>query len=428
MSDTVAPPRKRSRLTVVICAVILLALAALVLYHVLHRKAPPRGEAPQVVDVSPATPGTMPETLSELGTVTPLATVTVLPQLSGYLTDVAFHEGEDVKKGQFLAQIDPRQYLIDKQQSEAALSKDQALLAEARADLARYEQLNQHKSIAEQTYIDQRFLVQQDVAAVKSDQAAIAQYDLDLTYCHIVAPVSGRVGLRLVDTGNYVTASSDTGIVVITTMKPTTVEFTVPQNALDGILQRLHTGATLPVTAYSSDNTRLIATGKLYAVSNQMTTSTGTVTLRASFDNDDEALFPNEFVNVKLLVDTLQNAVLVPTAAVQNGAPGDYVYLVNANNTVSVHKVTLGPSDGKNTVITTGLQANQMVVTDGTDRLSDGAKIKAATHAAGSAAPASGTDAASSSLATSSTPASAAHATRHAHASQPAASSAHAAS
>jgi len=235
---------------------------------------------------------------------------------------------------------------------------------------------------------------------VKVDLANIAQFDLDLAYCRITAPVSGRVGLRLVDPGNYVTASSSPGIVVITTMKPTTVQFTVPQDSLASVLQRMHGGASLPVTAYSSDNSKEIATGTLYAVSNQMATSTGTITLRATFPNDDEALFPSEFVNVKLLVDTLQNAVLVPTPAVQTGAPGDYVYLVNANNSVSVHKVTLGPSDGKNTVITSGLAAGNIVVTDGTDRLSDGAKIQAAaarpaSGSVGAAAPASGAGAAS---------------------------------
>ena len=191
--------------------------------------------------------------------------------------------------------------------------------------------------------------------------------------------MSGRVGLRLVDPGNYVTASSQPGIVVITTMKPTTVQFTVPQNELGNVLQRFHSGARLPVSAYSSDNARLISTGTLYAINNQMATATGTVTLRATFPNEDEALFPNEFVNVKLLVDTLQNAVLVPTPAVQSGAPGDYVYLVNADNTVSVHKVTLGPGDGQHTVIAEGLSAGNVVVIDGMDRLSDGVKIKPST-------------------------------------------------
>src|SRR6202167_3165741 len=185
-------------------------LLILILVHAFKRKPPANGPAPQVVKVAQATRGDMPETLSELGTVTPLATVTVLPQLSGYLTEVAYKEGEDVVKGQFLAEIDPRQYEIDLQQAQAALLKDQATLDQARADLARYEQLRAQKAIAEQTAIDQEFLVKQDEAQVKSDEANIAQYKLDLVYCHITAPVAGRAGLRLIDPGNYVTASSST--------------------------------------------------------------------------------------------------------------------------------------------------------------------------------------------------------------------------
>jgi multidrug efflux system membrane fusion protein len=389
MSDTGSTQVKRSRRWRVLLLLVVLVLIGVVVVHLLRAKKPQRATPPQVVTVATAQLGSMPEVLSELGTVTPTATVTVLPQLSGYLTAVGYREGQDVQKGQFLAQIDPRQYEIDKQQAEATLAKDRAALAQARADLVRFTQLNERKSIAEQTFADQQFLVQQDEAAVKVDLANIAQFDLDLAYCRITAPVSGRVGLRLVDPGNYVTASSSPGIVVITTMKPTTVQFTVPQDSLANVLQRMHGGASLPVTAYSSDNSKEIATGTLYAVSNQMATSTGTITLRATFPNDDEALFPSEFVNVKLLVDTLQNAVLVPTPAVQTGAPGDYVYLVNANNTVSVHKVTLGPSDGKNTVIKSGLTAGNIVVTDGTDRLSDGLKIQAV-----AAKPASGSTAA----------------------------------
>ncbi|MGH8782529.1 efflux RND transporter periplasmic adaptor subunit [Paraburkholderia sp.] len=398
MSEAMPAQPKRSRRNLVVLVIVVLVLVALVVLHVLHRQQPARATPPQVVTVATASTGTMPEVLSELGTVTPTATVTVLPQLSGYLTAVGYHEGQDIQKGQFLAQIDQRQYEISKQQAQAQLAKDRAALAQARSDLARFTELNQRKSIAEQTYTDQVFLVQQDEAAVKSDLATIAQDDLDLAYCHITAPVAGRVGLRLVDPGNYVTASSSPGIVVITTIKPTTVEFTVPQDSLARVMDRLNSGASLPVTAYSSDNSRQIATGNLYAASNQMATATGTVTLRATFANDDEALFPNEFVNVKLLVDTLQNAVLVPTAAVQTGAPGDYVYLVNgANQTVSVHKVALGPSDGKNTVITSGLAATDTVVTDGMDRLSDGAKIRASTARAGAAASGAGAGAAGSS-------------------------------
>ncbi|MFP6562677.1 efflux RND transporter periplasmic adaptor subunit [Paraburkholderia sp. B3] len=387
------PPRRRRG--PIVLALIVIVLVALVVLHLLRGKKPERAASAQVVTVATAALGTMPETITALGTITPLATVTVLPQLSGYLTAVGYHEGQDVEKGQFLAQIDPRQYEISKEQAEAQLAKDTASLAQARADLARYAILNERKSIAEQTFTDQQFLVQQDEAAVKSDKANIAQYELDLIYCHITAPVSGRIGLQLVDPGNYVTASSSPGIAVITQMKPTTVEFPVPQNLLDNVMQRFGTGATLPVTIYSSDNSKQLATGALYAISNQMATATGTVTLRAKLPNDDESLYPNEFVNVKLLVDTLQNAVLVPTPAVQTGAPGDYVYLVNDDNTVSVHKVTLGPSDGKNTVIASGLAAGQRVVTDGLDRLSDGAKIRPSTGRPAAASGASGTSGAS---------------------------------
>jgi membrane fusion protein, multidrug efflux system len=380
-----SPRHSRWRLIVAAVGAVLIIL---VLVHLCAPKPAAKGSPPQVVNVAKAVSGSMPETLTELGTVTPNATVTVLPQLSGYLTAVGYQEGQDVTKGQFLAQIDPRQYQIDLQQAQAALLKDQASLDQARSDLVRYEQLQKQKAIAEQQVVDQQFLVKQDEGQVKSDQANIAQSQLDLVYCHITAPVAGRVGLRLVDPGNYVTASSSPGIVVITTMKPTTVQFTVAQNDLDRVIQRFNSGAKLPVTAYTSDNNREIATGTLYALSNQMTTSTGTVTLRATFANQDEALFPNEFVNIKMLVDTLNGAVLVPTPAMLSGAPGDYVYLVNADDTVSVHKVTPGPSDGQNTAILSGLSVGQTVVTNGTDRLNDGAKISIATaqKASGSAA------------------------------------------
>ena len=393
------PPQapKRRRLGPLILAIVVILLIVLVIVHIMRNKKTEHGAAPQVVTVAAATLGPMPVTLYALGTVTPVATVTVLPQISGYLTEVGYKEGQDVVKGQFLAQIDPRQYEISKEQAQAQLAKDEALLAQSRADLVRFTQLHEQRSIAEQTFTDQKFLVMQNEAAVKADIANVRLFELDLIYCRITAPVSGRVGLRLVDPGNYVTSSSSTGIAVITTMKPTTVQFAIPQTSLGSVLERVNAGAKLPITVFSSDNTRQIATGTLFALSNQMATATGTVTLRASVPNDDEALFPNEFVNVRLLVDTLQNAVLVPTPAVQTGAPGDYVYLVNADNTVSVHKVTLGPSDGRYTVISAGLQQGQHVVTDGLDRLNDGAKIqpagpRPATHA-GAASGAAGASA-----------------------------------
>ena len=369
---------RRVRLLGIIGLAVAVLLAAL-LYHLLTKKKPARAPAAQSVKIAKAVSGDMPETLSELGTVTPTATVTVLPQLSGYLTQVGYKEGQSVVKGQFLAQIDPRQYEIDLQQAQAQLLKDQSTLAQARSDLARFETLRGQKAIAEQTVTDAEFAAEQDEAQVNADRANVAQFRLDLEYCHITAPIAGRVGLRLVDPGNYVTASSSPGIVVITTMTPTTVQFTVAQNDLTRVIERFNSGAALQVSAYSSDNTALLATGSLYALSNQIATSTGTVTLRATFDNKDERLYPNEFVNIKILVDTLKNAVLVPTPAVLSGAPGDYVYLANADNSVSVHKVTLGPSDGKNTVILSGLAVGDTVVVDGTDRLTDNAKISVAT-------------------------------------------------
>jgi membrane fusion protein, multidrug efflux system len=366
---------------------VLIVIALVVWHHLFTETGHAKVTAPQVVQIAQAMLGQMPVVLNELGTVTPTATVTVLPNqaVSGYLIEVPFQEGQDIKKGQLLAQIDPRPYEIQKQEEEAQLAKDQATLAQARSDLARYERLAKQKSIAEQTYVDQIFLVQQDAAAVKIDQANIAQYALDITYCHITSPVAGLVGLRLVDPGNYITGTSSTGLAVITTMKPTTIEFTVAQNDLANVVARFNVpGAKLPVTAFTSDNSKTLGTGTLYALNNQMATSTGTVTLRATFPNDDEALFPNEFVNVQLLVDTLTNAVLVPTPAVLTGAPGNYVYLVNRDgkdDTVSVRKVTVGPSDGTNTAISNGLSTGDLVVTDGTDRLSDGASIKIANAA-----------------------------------------------
>jgi multidrug efflux system membrane fusion protein len=364
-----------------IVASAVLILIAIAVWQKLAPKPPTRAAAPQVVRVAQATQGDMPVVLHELGTVTPTATVTVMPNqaVSGYLTDVPFQEGQDVEKGQLLAQIDPRPFQAALDQALGTLQRDQGLLHEAQMDLTRFQKLVKLDSIARQQAEDQAYVVVQNEGTVKLDQAAVETARLNLSYCRITAPVAGRVGLRLVDPGNYISGASSTGIAVVTTIKPTTVEFTVAQNDLQKVVERFRTpGVKLPVTAYASDGGKPLAAGTLYAINNQMTTSTGTVTLRASFANDDEALFPNEFVNVQLLVDTLHQAVLVPTAAVLSGAPGNYVYLVNKDDTAAVHKVTLGPSDGKNTVIASGLEAGASVVIDGTDRLSDGAKIKVA--------------------------------------------------
>lgn len=375
MVDPVVP-KKRSKKRWVFAAFVLLLVAFIWYRH--SGTTAKHGVAPQAVGVAKAVSGSMPVTLDELGTVTPIATVTVLPQLSGYLTQVAFTEGENVTQGQFLAEIDPRPYTIQLEQDEATLAKDTASLGQARADLARFVQLAQQDSISAQQVDDQQFLVRQDEAAVQVDQANIDSAKLNLVYCHITSPVAGRVGLRLVDPGNYVTANSTTGIAVVTTIAPTTVIFSVAQTDLSPVLVRLGQGATLSATAYASDDTTKLEDGTLKAVDNQVDTSTGMVKLRADFANADGALFPNEFVNVHLLVNTLTNATLVPSQAVQSGAPGSYVYVVKPDDTVSVQTVTTGPTDGTNTVITKGLAPGDVVVTDGVDRLSDGAKVTVA--------------------------------------------------
>jgi membrane fusion protein, multidrug efflux system len=386
---TVSHPRRR-RLVLWILLAVVAVVIGFVVWHMMGRKPPARAAAPQIVKVAQAVSGDMPVILNELGTVVPTATVTVIPNqaVSGYLTDVPFEEGQDVQKGDLLAQIDPRPYQALLDQAVGTLERDKGLLEEAKMDLARYQKLVTQDSIARQQSEDQLYVVHQNEGTVKLDQAAVDTAKLNLSYTRITAPVSGRVGLRLVDPGNYITGSSNTGVAVITTIKPTTVQFTIAQNDIERVASRYRTpGVKLEVTAYSSDNSHKIATGALYAINNQVATSTGTVMLRARFDNDDEALFPNEFVNVRLLVDTLHQVVLVPTPSVLTGAPGNYVYLVSQDKTsVSVHKVTPGQSDGKNTVITTGLQVGDTVVIDGTDRLSDGAKIKVATPEAQPAA------------------------------------------
>jgi len=330
------------------------------------------------VGVAKAVSGAMPVVLDELGTVTPITTVTVLPQISGYLTQVAFTEGQSVTAGQFLAQIDPRPYQIQLEQYQAALAKDSAVLGQARSDLERYEKLASQDSISAQQVVDQQFLVAQAEAATKADHANIDTAKLDLIYCHITSPISGRVGLRLVDIGNYVTSGSSTGLAVITSISPTTVIFSVSQTDLAPVLTRLGQGAQLTATAYSSDDTTKLEDGTLSAVDSQIDTATGMVKLRADFPNADGALFPNEFVNVHLLVNTLQNATLVPTQAVQTGAPGTYVYLVQPDDTVHAQPVTTGPTDGTNTVITKGISPGDVVVTDGVDRLSDGMRVHVA--------------------------------------------------
>lgn len=359
---------------------------------------------PQPVHVASATTGEMPVVLTALGTVTPLATVTVLPQLSGVLQDVYFKEGQMVKKGDVLAQIDPRPYQISLENAQGTLVRDEALLQTARLDLKRYQTLLSQDSIASQQVDTQASLVRQLEGTVKSDKANVDSFKLDLIYARITAPVSGRVGLRQVDPGNYVTSSLSTGIVVITQLQPISVIFTTSEDNLQQIIRHTQNGEQLSATAYDRANTTPLEIGTLKTMDNQIDTTTGTVRLRAIFQNDDSRLFPNQFVNTRLLVDTIKDAVIVPTTAVLNGSMGQFVYVVKADNTVTVRPVKIGPVDGERTSIKSGLQVGERVVTDGSDRLREGAKItipaerpRAASgaHGASGAAAASGASGAS---------------------------------
>ncbi|KAB0636059.1 MdtA/MuxA family multidrug efflux RND transporter periplasmic adaptor subunit, partial [Burkholderia latens] len=330
---------------------------------------------PQPVSVATATQGEMPIVLSALGTVTPLASVTVKTQLSGYLQSVAFQEGQIVKKGDLLAQIDPRPYQVALANAEGTHARDAALLATARIDLKRYQTLLAQDSIASQTVDTQASLVKQYEGTVKTDQAAIDSAKLNLAYARITAPVSGRVGLRQVDPGNYVTPGDTNGIVVITQLQPMSVIFTTSEDNLPQIVKQVNAGQKLSVTAYNRNNTVPLETGTLETLDNQIDTSTGTIKLRATFANKDGLLFPNQFVNTRLLVDVMRNATIVPTAAVLTGSIGQFVYIVKPDNTVTVRKVKVGPVDGERTSILSGVALGERVVTDGSDRLREGSKI-----------------------------------------------------
>src|SRR6516162_6043251 len=385
--DVAAKPARRSRLRWLVWLLVIVAIVGLAVWYFPrpNNQPPPSGRTqagtPVPVGVSPVQKGDMPVVLNQLGTVTPLATVTVKTQINGYLTEVAFQEGQMVKKGDFLAQIDPRPYQVALEQAQAQLAKDQASLGDAELDLKRYNTLVAQNSIATQTRDTQVATVGQDRAQVKLDQAQIDTQKLNLTYCHIISPVTGRVGLRQVDAGNYVQTSDANGIVVVTQLQPISVIFTLPEDNLPAVLKQLHTGGQLPVTAYDRTGTTELGKGHLETVDNQIDTTTGTVKLRAIFDNEQEILFPNQFVNVKLLVDTLRDTNIVPTAAIQHGAPGAFVYVVKPDQTAAVQKVKLGPGDGQNIAVLDGIQLGERVVVDGSDRLREGAKVTLASAA-----------------------------------------------
>ncbi len=394
-----AAPKKRRRLGLLL---IVVAIAALGWWLYGRQPAPQQGRqnpfaTAMPVVVAPVVSGDIDITLNALGTVTSLATVTIKSQISGYLVRVAYQEGQVVKKGDLLVEIDSRPYVLALQNAEGALARDQAMLQSAELDLKRYQDLAKTNAIPRQQLDQQVALVAQDRGNVLSDQAQIETQKLNIVYCHIIAPVSGRVGLRLVDEGNYVTPGDATGLVVITQFQPITVIFPVAEDNLPQIVKRLNVAKSLPATAYDRTGVNKLAVGELRTLDNQIDTTTGTLKLRAEFANQDSSLFPNQFVNIQLLVDTLHDTTVMSMSAVQRGAPGTFVYLVNADNSVTVKPVTLGPSSGERVAIQSGLAPGDLVVIDGADKLRNGAKVVPRNPEGGAAAAAPGAGAAGSS-------------------------------
>ncbi|CAB5596175.1 MdtA/MuxA family multidrug efflux RND transporter periplasmic adaptor subunit [Providencia hangzhouensis] len=338
---------------------------------------PPRVLAP--VQFAVAEQKVVPRFLSGLGTVQAANVVTVTSRVEGQLMQLYFTEGQYVNKGDLLAQIDPRPFEVQLSQAEGQLAKDKATLANAQLDLARYQKLAGTKVISQQELDNQKAAVLQAQGSIKVDQAAVDNAKLQLTYSKITAPISGRVGLKQVDVGNFISSGTSTPLVVITQTQPADVLFALPEGDIPAIQQAQSSGEKVLIEAWDRNNIALIASGELLSTDNQIDAATGTLKIKARFTNEEEKLFPNQFVNVKMQVETLQNAVVIPTAALQMGNEGHYVWVLSDDNKVSKHNVTVGMQDSQQVVIESGLAANTKVITDGVDKLTDGTTVEVVT-------------------------------------------------
>jgi membrane fusion protein, multidrug efflux system len=330
---------------------------------------------PVPVVAAPARARDMGVYITGLGSVTPLNTATIHTRVDGQLMSVRFQEGQHVNRGDLLAEIDPRPFEAQLTQYQGQLARDQALLDNARVDLERYQTLAAQDAIPTQQLDTQQSLVRQYAGAVENDQGLIDSARVQLTYCRITSPIGGRAGLRLVDPGNIVHAADAGGIVVITQLQPIAVVFTIPEDNIPAVLDRLQRGVRMTVEAYDREQKRKLSTGTLLTIDNQVDASTGTVKLKATFPNTDNRLFSSQFVNARLLLDVQHNATVVPAAAIQRSPRGAFVYVVRPDQTVGVRPVTVGVADGDDVAIAAGLAVGEPVVVDGADRLRDGARV-----------------------------------------------------
>ena len=386
-----APPSRRGRwLGALVALLVVLALGGAA-WYLIHRPAPkgpggPGGGARVTVGEATARRADVPVYIDALGTVTPVATITLRPQVSGVLTQVLFTEGQMVTKGQLLAQLDPRPFQQALMQAQGTRQRDEAQLANARITLQRYQTLLAQDSIARQDVDTQAALVQQLEGTVTSDRASEKTAQLNLDFTRVTAPISGRVGLRVVDAGNVVSSGDAAGIAVITQINPVDVQFSVPQDRVPDIqtraMESVKEDKRLPVTALDRTRSNVLDKGVFLTLDNQVDVQTGTVRAKARFQNAAGTLFPNQFVNIRLLLRTLQGAVVVPVTALRTGAAGDFVYVVNEDRTVSMRPVKRGQGTVENIVVTEGLKEGERVVTEGGDRLTDGASVRLASDAA----------------------------------------------